>query len=161
MRIRRHRIHDLTVCYDHYFGNTIHYFENGCLGMCEKFFGERITNWFCLVERNIRVNVKSIWVYYLLSGGADILTGDMLLWLSHTDVCSARDEQSGVAVGVVWLWEWCGCGAVMIVRLSLSHTGACALHCVERCGAMVTVGCSALWGEQRLMRVVFAFNIVV
>jgi hypothetical protein len=51
------------------------------------------------------VNVKSIWVYYLLSGGADILTGDMLLWLSHTDVCSARDEQSVVAVGVVWLWS--------------------------------------------------------
>ena len=49
MRKRRHRIQDLTVCYDHNFGNTIHYLENGCLGMCEKYFGER----FCLVERNI------------------------------------------------------------------------------------------------------------
>jgi hypothetical protein len=63
------------------------------------------------------LNVKSIWVYYLLSGGADILTGYMLLWLSHTDVCSARDEQSGVAV------EW------LIVRLSLSHTGVCSALC--------------------------------
>jgi len=30
------------------YGNTIYYFENGCLGVCEKYFGERITIWFWL-----------------------------------------------------------------------------------------------------------------
>jgi len=73
--------------------------------------------------------------------------GDVLLWLSHTDVCSARADgqwgqcRAGLMKG--WTKAVCGCGAVMIVRLSLSRTQA--QHCVERCGAMVTVGCSALW----------------
>ena len=44
----------------------------GCLGVCEKYFGERIRNWFWLSsvldERNISMNVKSVWVYYLLGG---------------------------------------------------------------------------------------------
>ena len=50
----------------------------------------------------------------LLSDWADMLTGDMLLWLSHTDVCSAlRRSYEGMNQSSV-----CGgCGAVMIVRL--------------------------------------------
>jgi hypothetical protein len=41
---------------------------------------------------------KYMGILFAKQWSIDILTGDMLLRLSHTDVCSASDEQSGVAV---------------------------------------------------------------
>ena len=56
--------------------NTIHDLENGCLGVCEKYFGERIRNWFWFGLSWLRETFEWIWevagyVLGLISVGVD------------------------------------------------------------------------------------------